>query len=155
MHHFGNSSAMLGAKLCLLFALTGCGSDRPTVVPVSGRVSIDGEPVTIGRIDFVPAFGPAATARIQPGGTYQLLTFEAGDGAVLGSHAVRVRAVEVADDVSATDIARPQGAASHSDAEPMMRWHVPQRYARADTTPMTAEIVAERHDLDFHLTSEP
>lgn len=137
----------------MLIVLAGCGSHRPTVMPVSGHVYLDGQPVTTGRIDFVPVTGPAATARIQPDGSYQLTTFDDGDGAVAGLHSVRVRAVEVAEDIAATDSPRDRTARHHSP-QPPMRWLVPERYARANTSPLSAEIVESRDDLDFHLIGD-
>lgn len=75
--------------------LVGCGSNRPSLAPVSGRVTIDGQPVKVGRVMFYPTQGRPASGPIQPDGSYELTTFEANDGAMLGSHRVTIQATEL------------------------------------------------------------
>ena len=85
----------------LLAMCGGCGSEVPLPdrAPVQGRVTLNGQPLTQGTVTFVPdtsrgTEGPIATGTIQPDGTYELSTArEAGDGAVVGFHCVRVQAV--------------------------------------------------------------
>jgi hypothetical protein len=48
---------------------------------------------------FMPAAGPAATGELDPEGRFKLTTYSPGDGAVLGSHAVSVTALEEMKDV--------------------------------------------------------
>ena len=52
---------LLGA--CLISA-TGCGR-RPTLAPVSGRVTLDGRPLAFGSVMIQPTGGPAARGRIE------------------------------------------------------------------------------------------
>lgn len=72
---------------CILSA--GC-TRGPTLVPAAGRVTLNGKPLETGAIMVQPTAGPAAQAKINPDGTFQLSTFKPGDGAIVGPAAVRV-----------------------------------------------------------------
>src|SRR5689334_16609887 len=88
--------AAITLPVVLTFAfVAGCGSGRPTVALVRGQVTIDGKPVKAGRVMFYPVEGRAATGPIQPDGNYTLTTYDAGDGALLGSHKVTIQATEL------------------------------------------------------------
>jgi hypothetical protein len=68
--------------------LVGCGEQRPTRVPVSGRVTIDGKPLEVGCVQVQPEGHRPAAGTIGPDGRYQLMTYEPNDGCVLGEHPV-------------------------------------------------------------------
>lgn len=76
--------------------LCGCGGGGEfDVAPVTGKVLCEGEPVTAGFITFTPIAkdkkgepGKPAAGIIQPDGTFELTTYEPGDGAVVGKHNV-------------------------------------------------------------------
>ncbi|MEM7455761.1 MAG: hypothetical protein AAF456_15515 [Planctomycetota bacterium] len=78
----------------LLFA--GCSSEDYTVVPVSGRVVLDGEtPVADVKIVFMPkgseddlAPGPFSTAITDANGEFVLKCRDGKDGAIIGVHRV-------------------------------------------------------------------
>ena len=86
-----------GAALAALALLPcwGCGSDAahhtaPTV-PVKGRITYKGRPLTQGTVVFEPAdIGREAHGDVQSDGTFVLSTFKEGDGAVPGLHRVAV-----------------------------------------------------------------
>jgi hypothetical protein len=92
-------SLLFGCCLCwfALVLLAGCGGSPEKVYPVEGTVTLDGTPVVAGTVQFEP-FEPgpktgkkhSARGSIDAEGHYQLTTFEAGDGAVLGHHHVTV-----------------------------------------------------------------
>jgi hypothetical protein len=70
----------------------GCGPRGPVVVPVSGQVLVDGEPLATGIegfIQVIPEQGRPATGAIDPQtGAFQLTTTQPGDGCVTGTHKV-------------------------------------------------------------------
>jgi hypothetical protein len=74
--------------------IVGCGPGGPKVVPVSGQVTIDGQPLAtgiVGYIQVVPKDGRPATGEINPQtGEFQLTTVESGDGCITGTHKVLV-----------------------------------------------------------------
>jgi hypothetical protein len=116
---------------CLL--LVGCGDERPTRVPVSGTVTIDGVPLTYGSVMFInPSTRPAGSS-LDPQGRFTLSCYEAGDGAVLGHHLVKVTA------------AQPYG----DDA---VRWLAPKKYADENTSGLEVEITEAIDDLRLELT---
>ncbi len=73
-------------------AAVGC-SNQPQVAPVRGFVKMDGKPLPGGRIMFAPIasgedknVGQSAFGQIQQDGSFVLMTYEEGDGALVGSH---------------------------------------------------------------------
>jgi hypothetical protein len=76
--------------------LTGCGGGEYDTAPVTGTVTFNGQPVTTGKIRFVPQgespdallTGKPAAGEVQSDGTFVLTTYEEGDGAILGKHRV-------------------------------------------------------------------
>lgn len=87
-----------GLFLCLCAVLAvavGCG---PTIVPVSGQVTCDGEPVTDAMVVFSPippegeinAATRSAIGELDENGNYTLSTNAEGDGALVGWHLVTI-----------------------------------------------------------------
>jgi hypothetical protein len=84
--------------LCVLCAVAGCTSKSPCdITPVHGKVTIAGQPLSGGKVVFAPIAqaagqnaGKAAIGLVQPGGQYVLMTYEDGDGAIVGEHWVTV-----------------------------------------------------------------
>jgi len=72
----------------------GCGSGSVvplTLIPVKGKVTSKGQPVTKGVVRFEPdGFGRMATGQLQSDGTFELTTLKQGDGVVAGEHRVTV-----------------------------------------------------------------
>jgi hypothetical protein len=79
----------------LLIPCWGCGTSAghyvgPTV-PVKGKITYKGKALTQGDVVFEPVdSGREAHGSIQPDGTFELTTFNKGDGAVPGTHRVAV-----------------------------------------------------------------
>ena len=88
----------LVAGLGLVYHLSGCSADpnMPKLGKVSGKVSYQGKPVDAGRVVFTPVAGKGgesdqgASGEISSDGSYEMTTFNTGDGAVLGQHIVTV-----------------------------------------------------------------
>ena len=94
----------LMAGLGLVFSFGGCSSDPdlPKLGKAYGTVTYKGKPLDGGHIVFTPAGGKGgetgqnATGEINSDGTYEMTTFNTGDGAILGQHIVTVVAREKA-----------------------------------------------------------
>jgi hypothetical protein len=69
--------------------LLGCGG-RPGLMPVSGTVRLDGQPLEKLSVTFFPAQGRAANGVTHPDGRFVLTTFKQGDGALIGEHTVTI-----------------------------------------------------------------
>ena len=115
---------------CLILLGCGRGYELPTA-PVSGKVLVDGQPVTKGQVIFAPEGGRAATGILGPDGTFTLSTYRPNDGAVVGKHTVTVISAERAADADPEDIDAP------------MRWLVPRRYSDPGTSGLEFEVKAE------------
>jgi hypothetical protein len=130
---------MMFLALCALLA--GC-SSGPEVAPVSGKVTVGGNPLTKGKVTFKPngARGNKSTsepiASIDERGGYTLST-NGKPGAPLGWYKVIV----------------PAGVPSNpKDPYSPQRWLVNRRYLSAQTTPLEVEVVADPPPGQYDLT---
>ena len=71
-------------------ALSGCGDGNDAVIPTSGQIFVDGQPLATGIEGFlqvIPENGRAASGAIDPAtGSFVLSTYEKDDGCVAGTH---------------------------------------------------------------------
>lgn len=126
---------LCGAALAAaLVGLVGCGDSGPKIVPVSGTVFIDGQPLTYGHIQVVPTGWRPASGRIGADGRFTLTTTEPNDGCAVGTHAVAILAGE-------------------SITPENTKWHAPQRYADAKSSNLSVTITGPTTDLKIELTS--
>lgn len=84
----------------VLLACAGCGGGGgPSVVPVSGRVTLDGEPVADAFVRFVPEAvdmpGLDSGAQTDADGRYTLNAADGRDGAIVGTHRIRITTLSV------------------------------------------------------------
>lgn len=94
--NLNNQLFLLAISMSALFLCGGCGEDfQKTVVPVSGFVRVDGDLVTEGYIVLTPVpssdadplnSGKSASGTFSSDGTFELTTYEKGDGALVGKH---------------------------------------------------------------------
>ena len=97
-NHSKHHLAFLSMGLALL---VGCGGSGLGTIPVSGKITVDGQPMEGVMVVFNPGDGGrAAAGRTDAQGIYKLTTEIAGDGALPGSYKVAVSKHEnAADDV--------------------------------------------------------
>jgi len=114
-------------SLALLFL--GCGGDQPETVPVTGKVLLDGQPLTKGTVITTPDAGKGATGAIQPDGTFELSTYGDEDGALVGTHRAAV-------------VAREPSTATGPEAPPG-KLLLPQKYTDGMTSGLTIEVTAD------------
>jgi hypothetical protein len=117
-----------------LFACWGCttstGSPAQGLVPVKGKVTYKGQPLTKGVVEFEPrGSGRLATGKIGSDGTFVLSTFRDGDGAVAGHHRVSIT-----------------GTGTKATKE-----LVPVKYVSAMSSGLGAEVSPERTEFNFDL----
>lgn len=150
----------------LLFSLTllnGCGTEQSGLIRVSGRVSLDGEPVTFGRVQFFPVSGRPSAGSIGTDGTYELTTYTRGDGALPGKYTVTITScTEVVDgpvfasyeDEMAGNPIDPEWENKSQQATGISRWIVPPRFANRKTSGLSA-TVGGTEEINFNLDSKP
>jgi hypothetical protein len=104
--------SQLATTVCaamLLVLLAGCGGNQPTLVPVTGKVTMAGQPLTAGSIIFHPDSANSfqddkPSSLLQIDGSFTLQTFPFGEGVPPGKYKVTL-APELA-----SRIGRPQFA---------------------------------------------
>jgi hypothetical protein len=127
------SLQLRGVLVTLLLPLAaGCG-DRPELVPVSGTVLIDGQPLAAGNVKFVPDGARASWGVIGENGKFTLSCYERHDGAAPATHRVQISAVEIL-----------SGNKS--------KWLAPRKYADFRTSGLSFDITEPTEDLTINLT---
>lgn len=128
-----NLSKLVAMSAILVGPCWGCGSSSgalPSLIPVKGKVTYKGQPVTKGRIQFEPdGYGRPASGSLQADGTFELTTLKPGDGVVAGEH--RVSIVEL-DKSLAKDRAL-------------------KKYGSPNSSKLTAEVSPEKTEFTFDL----
>lgn len=131
----GHARFIAGVTLVVVLgALTGC-DGSPKVVPVSGIVIIDGQPLTYGHIQVLPTGYRPASGRIGPDGRFTLTTTVSGDGCAIGTHTVVI-------------------LASESLSPQETKWHAPKKYADSKTSDLTVTITQATDDLKIELKGD-
>ena len=128
-----------------LAALVGC--DRgPTLVPVTGKVLYKGKPLEFGSVMFQPPSGQPAVGEIQPDGTFTLSTFRPDDGAVVGTHKVRIACYE----------SQRRGTAKGPGEQSLGRLLIPMKYTLFDQSGLTADVREDQNEpIVFELFDPP
>ncbi len=120
-----------------LIPCVGCGQGAGTgaggeTVPVKGKVTYKGQPVTQGVVTFEPVdAGRVATGDIQSDGTFVLTTVKTGDGAVVGRHKVGV------------GVSGPAGKKS--------RETLPGKYGSVNLSGLEAKVSRDKTEYSFDL----
>jgi hypothetical protein len=117
-----------------LILMSGCGGDRPSVVPVSGKVLIDDKPLTFGTVVFSPKNGRQSTGVINKDGTFSLTCYKLNDGAIIGDHKISVSATE------------------SLNADTALKWYTPPKYSEASKSGLTQEIKGANDSVIIRLT---
>lgn len=91
-----------GRPILPLLLLVGC-NRGPELAPVSGRITLDGQPLAVAQLIFQPDARNSASSYglTDEGGHYELRYGRERLGALVGSHTVRIRA--------ATELTGPKG----------------------------------------------
>jgi len=136
---------LLTIACCLALCSAGCGdSSGPKLVPVAGKVTVDGQPVKAGTLSFRPDKSKGNMSPHEPGGeidsagNFKLFT-NRKEGAPVGWYRVAVMAGEP------VDVGNLSGQA---------RWFANPKFASADTSGLSVEVVEKPADgaYDFKLT---
>jgi hypothetical protein len=156
--------------LAALACFVGCpgGGGSIGTAPVTGTVTLDGNPVDGAKVVFSPksAGGRAAVGTTDASGKFSLTTLEAGDGAIPGSYQVsisktaapqaafqdpRSKGGEVTPEQSKAIMEAAKAGAGATAPESL----IPEIYAKADTSGFTAEVKASgKNDFSFEMKSQ-
>ena len=134
----------------------GCGGGvgGQKVAPVSGTVTLDGQPLANATVSFQPvapkgsiyAGGPGSSGQTNEKGEFKLTLMTGGTGAVVGKHRVLITSLSTKDDDSDARV-KPRGG-------PELVNKVPERYGPGEKDEITFEVPAGGTDkANFPLTS--
>jgi hypothetical protein len=161
-------SLALLAVACV--AMAGCsgGSDVGTV-PVSGTVTVDGNPIEGATVSFVPQGeeGRSASGLTDAEGKFSLTTVQSGDGAVPGQYKVAIS--KITGSAGSTSTAAGGGTPSQEEMQkameasmkqamssrpPEVKEEIPPKYTNPDTSGLDREVVSSGdNNFAFELTS--
>jgi len=141
--------------ICLagMICFWGCGrSHRSSTSNVTGRVTIDRQPVEEGRIVFESANQRPASGKIKDGKIIDMTTYTTGDGAPIGHHQV---AIFISEKAKSAIVSNP---GDHTDFDPRSMSGeslIPARYNNPQSSGLSAEVTArgENH-FEFDIQSK-
>jgi hypothetical protein len=128
-----NPRRLTAAIALLLGSCWGCssggsGTYAPSLVPVKGKVTFKGQPLTKGVIRFEPdGYGRHASGALQPDGSYVLTTLKPRDGVIAGHHRVWVSDLD-------KNLAKDRGI---------------RDYLGPSDTGLTADVSSEKTEFNF------
>ncbi len=151
----------------LVLSLTGCGtSDRPTLAPASGRVTLAGAPVAGATVSFQPvAGGRPCSGLTDSDGVYRITSYEENDGAPVGEHRVVIIKIAGAGASAPAEAAPAEdpslslstmegpGEDGQPPRQPETQYLVPQKYSNPETSGLTVNVPDGGSDtLNFDLS---
>ncbi|WP_029630130.1 hypothetical protein [Zavarzinella formosa] len=148
--------------LCL-FAIAGCGSNEPSLVPVEGKLTMGGKPVPHKSVRFTPEPGTpglGAGGNTNAEGDFKLLTVRPGAttdhyGLYPGKYKVTVTEPFIPVSVESAPPSTgdgPAAAVGLPGSRPVKKLEaVPARYSQVETTPLTIEITQATTKIDLDL----
>ena len=152
----------------LLAAASGCSGDAgsgPPVVPVHGRVTLDGQPLAYKTLLFVPEAGTpgmGAGGSTKEDGRYSLLAVRPGatkdvGGIAPGSYAVVVTEPMIPPGAKPHEESRgePGPAIAVSDRVLQKKSPIPPPYTRRETTKLHVTVPPKGGAIDLELTTRP
>lgn len=133
----------LAAAGFALACLTGCGGNDLGLIPVSGRVFYDNQPLTTGTVSFhlADTTGHVPTGVIDKEGRYFLST-NYQPGAPPGRYKVVIHATEPTDNPGKASPGLPKSL-------------IPARYNQGSTTPFAIEVQPDAPADAYDLRLEP
>jgi hypothetical protein len=136
------STALCAVTLVLT---AGCsGETPPPVGALSGAVTLDGNPVNEGTINFIQESGFAASADIK-NGKYTMANSQHGTGIPTGEYKVSIAPIVK---MQADPLSGDAGAGPTDESA------IPKKYGDPATSGLTAKVVEGTTNLDFPLTTK-
>ncbi len=129
-----------------LGTLAGCGTSD--LAPVTGLVTVDGQPAAAVQVLYTSPNHRPATGETDAQGRYVLSTYKTGDGAVVGSYSVTVTA-------RPTVRVSPAGTVGPSTDRPKIQHGavspVPIKYSDPSHPQLSVEVKPGNNDIPLEL----
>lgn len=139
----------IGFSLLTLLVAAGCGGSG--TIPVTGTVTLDGQPLPNAVVAFAPKDGSRpAVGRTDAQGNFQVTTFTENDGVMPGEHIVTVTAFETVYNAKKPSDGSDEGTGGRMD----LKWIAPQRYSQASASGLSAAVSRGQTHFVFDLKSE-
>jgi len=135
---FSTSGGRVAGRFVLAAVFVGCSSQstgQPEIAPVSGTVTLDGQPLAKKSVVFESERGVLSFGNTDAEGRYKLCYIRSAKGAGLGRNVVRI----------STPTMGPSG--------PLHKDSIPSIYNKESI--LTADVVKGRNVFDFALESKP
>ncbi len=132
-----------GIALLICLGATGCNESGPSVVPVTGKVTRNGEPVPNIWVTFTPSNGRPSTGIADAEGNYRLTYNRQKKGALVGEHTVSVlfRASSMQEEQ-----AMARGKKIHPDQD-----EIAQKYGPGGTEQLKITVGPSASEIDLAL----
>ena len=134
---------LMVAMLVMVSAVVGCGQGALSTGKVSGKVTLRGKPITQGKVTFLPEKGPVASGELGSGGVYTLVTYQSGDGAIIGNCSISITPPTQAAPLPGVNIPPPP--------PPRPEVTIPKKYHRFDTSGLKRKVESTDNVFDFEL----
>ena len=128
---------------------------------VRGNITFDGTVVSSGSVEFWPDAGRPARGEIKEDGSYELTTFEPGDGAIVGHHVVTIRS-SVVEESGAPEISSMEQEMQHFSnpnaprlARRQVRFIVPEHFSRRESSGLETIVESKTNTINWNLKSAP
>jgi hypothetical protein len=149
----GNKIFFLVMVLTATAAVGGCGKkdpNLPDLVPVTGTVKLDGQPLSEAVVFFSPVGetrGTQAFGKTDSRGRYSLSSRHMGEGAPVGEYRVTIGKAVAPDGSTA-------GGKNFDPMTTPTRQILPAKYSHPSSTILKATVREAGDDIDFELTSK-
>ena len=136
----------------LLLSLPSCGGsgDRPELGQVSGKVTLDGKPLTGVAVVFQPDDGRPATGRTDAEGEYELTYIRNTRGTKVGHNRVEIAPSEGGEDEEESDEEDPDSPQAQQPVN-SRKPSVPARYNTQSE--LERDVKPGKNTFDFELES--
>ena len=156
MKHFSNALFVL-LSLLIVVPMSGCSNGRLKTEPVTGVITLDGEPLADATVGFGPKIsgqGAVGFARTNEKGEYRLQTMNGNPdaGTLPGEYAVTVakyKLVPTGRKTTDSDTGKVVDEMTSVFIFPEMNV-----YADSDKTPFSATVVKGKNKFDFDVKSK-
>lgn len=147
----GRRMALAACFALCCAAVCGCGKSRSgppgaEMLPVTGKVTMDGEPLSGADVVFTTAEGVSFAGRTKEDGSYQLTGLAGANRSCKGKCKVIINR-----------LLKPDGTLPGPDEPPAMSFaaeSLPDKYAMADFSELSADVPEGGGTFDFPLKSK-